>query len=45
MNKENLTVHFKVKDFTAWRTSYNDTRRIGSLCQRHRLANRRGRLS
>jgi hypothetical protein len=23
MNKENLTVHFKVKDFNAWRTSYN----------------------
>jgi hypothetical protein len=21
---ENLTVHFKVKDFNAWRTSYND---------------------
>ena len=24
MNKENLTVHFKVKDFNAWRTSYNE---------------------
>jgi hypothetical protein len=23
MNKENLTVHFKVKDFNTWRTSYN----------------------
>ena len=23
MNNENLTVHFKVKDFNAWRTSYN----------------------
>ena len=23
MNKENLTLHFKVKDFGAWRTSYN----------------------
>jgi hypothetical protein len=23
MNNENLTVHFKVKDFSAWRTSYN----------------------
>jgi len=23
MNNENLTVHFKVKDFDAWRTSYN----------------------
>jgi hypothetical protein len=23
MNSENLTVHFKVKDFSAWRTSYN----------------------
>jgi hypothetical protein len=23
MNTENLTLHFKVKDFTAWRTSYN----------------------
>ena len=23
MNNENLTVHFKVKDFGAWRTSYN----------------------
>ena len=23
MNKENLTVHLKVKDFSAWRTSYN----------------------
>jgi hypothetical protein len=23
MNKENLTVHFKVKDFNVWRTSYN----------------------
>jgi hypothetical protein len=22
MNKENLTVHLKVKDFNAWRTSY-----------------------
>jgi hypothetical protein len=24
MNKENLTVHLKVKDFNAWRTSYNE---------------------
>jgi hypothetical protein len=23
MNNENLTVHFKVKDFNAWRASYN----------------------
>ena len=23
MNKENLTVHLKVKDFNGWRTSYN----------------------
>jgi hypothetical protein len=23
MNTENLTVHFKVKDFSAWRTSYS----------------------
>jgi hypothetical protein len=23
MNKENLTVHLKVKDFNAWHTSYN----------------------
>jgi hypothetical protein len=23
MNNENLTVHFKVKDFNAWRTSYS----------------------
>jgi hypothetical protein len=23
MNNENLTLHFKVKDFNAWRTSYN----------------------
>jgi hypothetical protein len=23
MNTENLTVHLKVKDFNAWRTSYN----------------------
>ncbi len=23
MNNENLTVHFKVKDYNAWRTSYN----------------------
>ena len=23
MNKENLTVHLKVKDFNAWQTSYN----------------------
>jgi hypothetical protein len=23
MNKENLTVHLKVKDFNAWRSSYN----------------------
>jgi hypothetical protein len=23
MNNENLTVHIKVKDFSAWRTSYN----------------------
>ena len=23
MNNENLTVHFKVKDFGVWRTSYN----------------------
>ena len=23
MNNENLTVHFKVKDFNAWRTGYN----------------------
>ena len=32
MNKENLTVHFKVKDFNAWRSSYTmDTRRIARL--------------
>jgi hypothetical protein len=24
MNKENLTVRLKVKDFNAWRTSYNE---------------------
>ena len=24
MNSENLTVHLKVKDFNAWRTSYNE---------------------
>ena len=24
MNNENLTVHLKVKDFNAWRTSYNE---------------------
>ncbi len=23
MNNENLTIHFKVKDFNTWRTSYN----------------------
>ena len=23
MNNENLTIHFKVKDFSTWRTSYN----------------------
>ena len=23
MNKENLTIHLKVKEFSAWRTSYN----------------------
>ena len=23
MNNENLTVHFKVRDFNTWRTSYN----------------------
>jgi hypothetical protein len=23
MTNENMTVHFKVKDFNAWRTSYN----------------------
>jgi hypothetical protein len=23
MGNENLTVHFKVKDFNTWRTSYN----------------------
>jgi len=23
MNKENLILHFKVKDFSAWQTSYN----------------------
>ena len=23
MNNETLTIHFKVKDFNAWRTSYN----------------------
>ncbi len=23
MNDENLTIHLKVKDFNAWRTSYN----------------------
>jgi hypothetical protein len=23
MNNENLTVHFKVKDFSAWRRSYD----------------------
>jgi hypothetical protein len=23
MNNENMTVHFKVKDYNAWRTSYN----------------------
>src|SRR5580704_18279890 len=32
MNKENLTVHFKVKDFNAWRTSYNgrETNRVSA---------------
>jgi hypothetical protein len=23
MNNENMTIHLKVKDFSAWRTSYN----------------------
>ncbi len=23
MNRENLTIHLKVKDFNAWRTTYN----------------------
>ena len=23
MNNENMTIHFKVKDFNAWQTSYN----------------------
>ena len=23
MNNENLTIHFKVKDFNAWRTGYD----------------------
>ncbi len=27
MNSENLTVHFKVKDFNAWRTSYRKEER------------------
>src|SRR5271154_4325017 len=32
MNKENLTVHFKVKDFNTWRTSYNgrETNRVSA---------------
>ena len=27
MNNENLTLHFKVKDFNAWQTSYNGNER------------------
>jgi hypothetical protein len=32
MNKENLTLHFKVKDFSAWRTSYsgNEKNRVSA---------------
>jgi hypothetical protein len=32
MNKENLTVHLKVKDFNTWRTSYNgrETNRVSA---------------
>jgi hypothetical protein len=25
MNNENLTIHFKVKDFNAWQTSYDES--------------------
>jgi hypothetical protein len=28
MNNENLTIHLKVKDFNAWRTSYNGHEQI-----------------
>ena len=31
MTNENLTVHFKVKDFNAWRTSYNGHEKIARL--------------
>ena len=28
MNNENMTIHFKVKDFNAWQTSYNGNEKI-----------------
>ena len=31
MNNENLTLHFKVKDFNTWRTSYNGNEKIALL--------------
>ena len=31
MNNENLTLHFKVKDFNAWQTSYNGNEKIARL--------------
>ena len=31
MNNENLTIHFKVKDFNAWQTSYNGNEKIARL--------------
>ena len=35
MNNENLTVHFKVKDFSAWRTSYNGNEKDRGVCRNH----------
>jgi hypothetical protein len=36
MNNENLTVHLKVKDFDAWRTSYNGYEKDRGVCRHHK---------
>ena len=32
---ESLTVHFKVKDFNAWQTSYNGNEEESYVCRHH----------
>jgi hypothetical protein len=39
MNNENLTLHFKVKDFNAWQTSYNgnEKNRVGDILEEQHI--------